>query len=600
MSSQRKSIIAALLLSLATPNIYGATHRTTISDIIKALERVECYNAAARFSVTMPQLNDDVVYELTLAQQPVPGDTLLPCSYLIDWAMTSRDPQVKGFSAYFSGNHYRYSGERLQEYHFLNDPFPFTTHGRDGSMNGVQRTAQFANLLPSTIAEELHRMQTDKAYSISFHADTLVGGSKCIALEAIMKINGVTAMEATYTFEPKSLMPRSILLENNPGSISEQTVTVAYSDTRLSKGCAPLDEPALIRQYADVFENFRESNFRIEKLPGNRLPGFALPTTTGERYMRRTADSFAVPTIVALLDATHGFTADMVKALRSATDALPFNADLILAFVDKHVDAIEEVVPEIRPGEHLLMGARPLARDCGVGDLPVVILTDASGTVKNVILGYNNDLASDVIQKMALMPTQDVTAPAAPSASEKNNSISDNSIATSMETVHFKEQPCHTYGSLPAVGTKAPDFNLTGADLSSIKNEDFKGETVVLNIFPSLDTEVCARSVRRFNEEAGKLKDTKVICVSEDLPFAMARFCTTEGLKNVIVASAFRSPAFGEKYGVMLVDGPLAGLLTRAVIIIGPDGNVIFRDLVDEITNEPDYEAALNVLKGKY
>ena len=108
--------------------------------------------------------------------------------------------------------------------------------------------------------------------------------------------------------------------------------------------------------------------------------------------------------------------------------------------MDKHVDAIEEVVPEIRPGEHLLMGARPLARDCGVGDLPVVILTDASGTVKNVILGYNNDLASDVIQKMALMPTQDVTAPVAPSASDKNNSISDNSIATSMETVHFKEQ----------------------------------------------------------------------------------------------------------------------------------------------------------------
>ena len=121
-----------------------------------------------------------------------------------------------------------------------------------------------------------------------------------------------------------------------------------------------------------------------------------------------------------------------------------------------------------------------------------------------------------------------------------------------------------------------------------------------MNIFPSLDTEVCARSVRRFNEEAGKLKNTKVICVSEDLPFAMSRFCTTEGLKNVIVASAFRSPAFGEKYGVMLVDGTLAGLLTRAVIIIGPDGNVIFRDLVDEITNEPDYEAALNVLKGKY
>ncbi|MCM1401883.1 MAG: thiol peroxidase [Bacteroides sp.] len=169
-----------------------------------------------------------------------------------------------------------------------------------------------------------------------------------------------------------------------------------------------------------------------------------------------------------------------------------------------------------------------------------------------------------------------------------------------METVHFKETPCHTYGTLPAVGTQAPSFNLTGADLSAVKSEDYKGKTVVLNIFPSLDTDVCARSVRKFNEEASGLENTAVICVSEDLPFAMARFCTLEGLKNVVPASAFRSPQFGEKYGVMLVDGPLAGLLTRAVVVIGPDGTVKYRELVSEITREPDYEAALNAIKGKY
>lgn len=169
-----------------------------------------------------------------------------------------------------------------------------------------------------------------------------------------------------------------------------------------------------------------------------------------------------------------------------------------------------------------------------------------------------------------------------------------------METVHFQDLPCHTYGLMPNVGEKAPDFTLAGTDLSEITLKEFEGKRVVLNIFPSLDTEVCARSVRRFNEEAGKLADTVVLCVSMDLPFAMGRFCTVNDIKNVIPASAFRSPMFGQKYGVELVDGSLKGLLTRAVIIIGADGRIIFRDLVAQITDEPDYNAALKVLEGKY
>ena len=169
-----------------------------------------------------------------------------------------------------------------------------------------------------------------------------------------------------------------------------------------------------------------------------------------------------------------------------------------------------------------------------------------------------------------------------------------------METVYLNGLECHTYGKLPAVGEAAPAFHLTGADLDDITCEQFAGKRVVLNIFPSLDTEVCARSVRRFNEEAAKMNDTVVICVSMDLPFAMGRFCTANDIKDVIVASAFRSPMFGQKYGVQLVDGPLAGLLTRAVIIIDNDGKVMFRDLVEDITREPDYDAALAVLGAKH
>ncbi len=166
-----------------------------------------------------------------------------------------------------------------------------------------------------------------------------------------------------------------------------------------------------------------------------------------------------------------------------------------------------------------------------------------------------------------------------------------------METIFFKGTPCHTYGSIPAVGSDAPCFNLTGTDLSDIRCTNFEGKRVVLNVFPSLDTPVCAMSVRHFNKEAAALADTAVVCVSMDLPFAMARFCTAEGIENATLASAFRSPMFAQQYGLQMVDGPLAGLLARAVIIIDRDGKVIFSDLVEEITNEPDYKAALSVLK---
>ena len=594
-----RKIIAAAIIALVSYPVIAATSPATregVSRIIDKLRDIKCYNATATFSVTMPQLNDDVVYALRMTQEEAKADTLLPCSYLIDWSMTSREEPVNGFSAYFSGNHYRFAGERLQEYHTKWDPIPFSPSLLGSKMpGGVQRTAQFANLLPATIAEQLTLMLSDKSYNLNLHPDTLISGQHLAVIDAVMHLNGSTAMEAMFAFDIATSMPAELRFENNPGSVSEQTVNVKYTDTSLADDCEPVTEEMLMSRYREAFENFRESNFRIENLPGTRLPGFALPTTTGERYMRRTADSFRTPTIVALLDASHGFTKEMVKELRAAVDALPYNADLIMAFVNKHIDQIEETVPSIRPGEHLLMGAKPLARDCGAASLPAVILCDAQGTVKNVILGYNNDLASDVIQKMAL-----ITPSVAISTSANPDNNNDNNTVTSMETVHFKGQPCHTYGFLPTVGTQAPDFNLTGADLSAVKSSDFKGKTVVLNIFPSLDTEVCARSVRRFNEEAGKLEDTKVICVSEDLPFAMSRFCTIEGLKDVIPASAFRSPQFGEKYGVMLVDGPLAGLLTRAVIVIDPNGNVVFRDLVNEITDEPDYEAALRVIKGEY
>lgn len=167
-----------------------------------------------------------------------------------------------------------------------------------------------------------------------------------------------------------------------------------------------------------------------------------------------------------------------------------------------------------------------------------------------------------------------------------------------MATVTLKKDlVINLNGELPAVGAVAPDFTVVKTDLSEIKLSDLRGKRIVLNIFPSVDTGVCAASVRRFNEEAASLDNTEVLCLSKDLPMALGRFCGAEGLDKVVAASAFRCDCLEKGYGVLQVDGPLRGLLARAVVIIDESGKVIYTELVPEIAQDPNFEAALKVLK---
>ena len=166
-----------------------------------------------------------------------------------------------------------------------------------------------------------------------------------------------------------------------------------------------------------------------------------------------------------------------------------------------------------------------------------------------------------------------------------------------MAQVTLKGNPIHTSGELPALGAKAPEFKLTGADLKDVSLADYQGKRKILNIVPSLDTAVCATSTRKFNETAGKLPNTVVLVISADLPFAAKRFCTTEGLQNVVTLSLMRDKAFAKDYGVLLQDGPLAGICARAVVVLDENDNVVHRQLVPEIGQEPDYDGALAAAK---
>lgn len=165
-----------------------------------------------------------------------------------------------------------------------------------------------------------------------------------------------------------------------------------------------------------------------------------------------------------------------------------------------------------------------------------------------------------------------------------------------MAELKFKGNPIHTNGSLPQAGQKAPEFTLVKNDLSRVSLSNYAGKKVVLNIFPSIDTGVCAASVRTFNEKAANLDNTVVLCISKDLPFANARFCGAEGISNVETLSDFDGGIFGENYQLRMIDGPLKGLLARSVVAINENGEVVYTELVDDIVNEPDYDAVLKAL----
>ncbi len=166
-----------------------------------------------------------------------------------------------------------------------------------------------------------------------------------------------------------------------------------------------------------------------------------------------------------------------------------------------------------------------------------------------------------------------------------------------MTQVTMKGNTLQIYGELPAKGTAAPGFTLVNSDLSEVTIEDFKGKNLILNIFPSIDTPVCAMSVRKFNEAAEKLPNTMVLAISNDLPFALKRYCAAEGLNNIVPLSAFRADDFGKDYGLLITTGALKGLLARAVIGINEEQEIVYTELVPDIGNEPDYEKVLAVFR---
>lgn len=374
-----------------------------IADIIETLSAAPAYNASVTYSVTLPSREEDVVYRLQLSSVHAPSDTLAPCAYLIEWELDTPSGPTEGWTSYFDGNLYGYRDHRLREYHTSWDSAPFASASGSHRQPGVQESAQFVELLPAYIARDLRTMIADTLYTVKEPVEAVCDGRQAVCVEAAMDVMGERVRQVAYWFDKESHMPLRIDIESNPASITEQTITVRYAESDKDAAATPLSEEALMAIYPEHFEKYRESNFRIENLRGTPLPTFTLPTATGERYAHQRGEGFRTPTIVALLDPDTSFSNDIVRDLRTAVDSSSVPADVIWAVTTTNADKAEEITGRIRPGEHLLLNARSLVRDCGAASLPVVMLAGADGVVKNVLLGYNPDMPTIVLQSIALL-----------------------------------------------------------------------------------------------------------------------------------------------------------------------------------------------------
>lgn len=328
-----------------------------------------CYTAEAEYVITPPEAVEEIVYHITLAQSPAPGDTLSPVNYLIRWRLVAPERFAsEGFTAYSDGHLYIYRPVRLQEYHAEDDPAPFTPGGDTG--RGIQRTARFTDMLPGGVATL--KAETDRG-------DGARTGTVVIGADGA---------------------PVSFDIVYNQGQASEQTVSARYTDTRLDT-CVTVTEDLLRKMYPEAFELYRRDSYSLMNLPGRPLPTVQAPGLDGKRWSHRAGDPFPRPTLIALLDTDVDSTPEVIAQLRAAMDSLPFAADLILTFTGNDLDAIATATGTERTGETVLHSARALARDCGVTDSPSMIFCRPDGTVADIHIGRNNELRPIVIQKMS-------------------------------------------------------------------------------------------------------------------------------------------------------------------------------------------------------
>lgn len=394
------SLAAAVAISVT------ANDRATIQRISNQLQSIPRYDAVAVCDVELPSAADDITYTVRLSSQPTADDTLSPCDYLIRWSLQSPDGTTsEGFSAYENGMamRYRAADKRLVEYHFGWDSIPFQT--RDG---GVQRNAQFVNLLPQYLGAQLDEMLNDSvSYSYTVRRDfvnpTPSGVLPVWVIEGAETRQNYCVRQFRYDCHAVTGEPVKVSVRNNPGSISEQTVTATYDTADPGDLPAGFDEASLMAMMPEVFTESRDNNYRFMNLPGSQLPSFALPTLSGDRHLYERGKPLDTPSVMVFVDPGVDTAAETIGATREALRALPFATRIFWVFNGSDIAAAEELTGVGNPDETVLLNGKSLIRDCGVTAFPAFVFVNRNGVVQGVKLGFNKQLRSSVIEKATLL-----------------------------------------------------------------------------------------------------------------------------------------------------------------------------------------------------
>lgn len=384
-------LLCAVLAAIA-PTAYAYD----IQDVCAALDSASPYHASAVYEVLLPQYEDPVRYNVELNAVVTPDDTLSRCDYLIDWSMRAPGGESRGFNAYTGGHHYRFRDKRMQEYHADADPTPFAPQGRLEA--GVQRQAQFVQLLPQYVAARLREIAADSCSSYTVRQGR---DGRTVVVEGSQSYQGIEALGFRYEFSREDGLPAGAEFCYNPSQVSEQTVSVKYG-APAAPGVEAFGETQLMELYPDAFGRYRENTYTFDNLPGRPLPAFSALRASGERYTHGHGEGFGAPAVIAVLDPQVDGSAALLGALRDAVDASPVAAVLVVAIAGSHADDAETLAGTKRADEIVLVGARGLARSCGVTATPAVMVVSADGTVRNVHKGFGDRLAEDVLQEVAL------------------------------------------------------------------------------------------------------------------------------------------------------------------------------------------------------
>ena len=354
--------------------------KADLSDLTEELVRPQCLKGDVFYKVYLPTSADPVVYDIVLTTSNT-ADALSPSDYLITWQLPRGKKVSRGFSSYADGNHFRCRDARLQEYHLPDDSLSFSSKG-----GGVQRNAQFADLLPAFLAEKLHEMQNDSTFFYDRTGNVVSG---------VQRVNGYDALEFTYEFDPVTKLPVKTEIVYNPAGIAEQTVSTSYSWEKLSD-CPSFDEDYLITLFPEEFAKFRESNFRAENLKGTRIPPFSFLDKQGQRINHSRGESdLPYPAVIAFVDSKVFSTGNVIQAVEKAASDNPKRCEAIFAFAGNEI-------PENFAGNRV-MRSDGLSRQCGVARYPTFIFLNSDGSVAEVLIGITDDLETVLEQTIMLL-----------------------------------------------------------------------------------------------------------------------------------------------------------------------------------------------------